>query len=84
MSGLRQLTCCWTRRIQSTVHYVVTLHPPLDLLQLYFAAPHLKRKLALAGLDELPPLALSHDRLHLLRLDVLVFAPLADAGTVLP
>jgi hypothetical protein len=57
----------------------VPLHPPLDLLQLYLAASHLERELALIGLDELPLLALSHDRLHLLRLDVLVLAPLADA-----
>jgi hypothetical protein len=57
----------------------VPLHLPLDLLQLYLVASHLEYELALIGLDKLPLLALSHDRLHLLRLDVLVLALLADA-----
>jgi hypothetical protein len=58
---------------------VVPLHPPLDLLRLYLAASHLEHELGLVGLDDLSLQALSHDRLHLLRLDVLVLAPLADA-----
>jgi hypothetical protein len=63
---------------------VVPLHPPLDLRRLYFAASHLEHELAFVSLDELPLLTLSHDRLHLLRLNVLVLAPLADARSVLP
>jgi hypothetical protein len=58
---------------------VVPLHPPLDLRRLYLAASHLEHKLALVSLDELPLQMLSHDRLHLLQLDVLILSPLADA-----
>jgi hypothetical protein len=60
------------------------LHPSLDLLPIYFVASHLEYQSALVRLDELPLLTLSHDRLHLLRLDILVLIPLADARSVLP
>lgn len=79
MSGSRRLTCCRTRRIKSAVYYVVSFHPPLDLVQVYFSSSHLESELAFVYLDKLPLLALSHNRLHLLLLDILVFAPLADA-----
>jgi len=62
----------------------VPLHPPVNLLRLYLAASHLEHERALVGLDELSLLSLSHDRLHLLRLDVLVVVPLADARSILP
>jgi hypothetical protein len=62
----------------------VPLHPSLDLLPIYFVASHLEYQLALVSLDELPLLTFSHDCLHLLRFDVFVLTPLADARSVLP
>jgi hypothetical protein len=78
MSVSCKLTCCRARRIHKAVYYVVPLHPPLDLWRLYLAASHREHERALVSLDKLPLLTLSHDRLHLLRLNVLIFSPLAD------
>lgn len=83
MSVSYKLTCCRARRIQKAVRYAVPLHPPLDLRRLYFATSHLKHEVFLLSLDELPLLTLSHNRLHLLRLEILVLAPIADARSVL-
>lgn len=71
-------TCCWNRRVQSALYHTVSLHPPLDLLPLYRLPSHVELELAFACLDKHSLLALPHDRLHLMRLHVLVFSPLID------
>jgi hypothetical protein len=62
----------------------VTLHPSINLLAVYFVASDFEHELALVRLDELPLLMLSHDCLHLLRFDIFILTPLADARSVLP
>lgn len=54
-------------------------HESVDLLRLYLLPSHVEPEWAFVCLNKPSLLALSHDRLHLMRLDVLVFSPLADA-----
>ena len=59
------------------------LHPSLYLLPIYFVASHLEHQPTLVRLDEVSLLTLSNDRLHFLKLYILVFAPFGNARPVL-
>lgn len=74
-----KLTCGRTRCVWSTLHHFILLNPSLDLLRVHWYVSHFKSELTFVRFNKFPPLALPHDRRHLLRLDILVLPPLADA-----
>jgi hypothetical protein len=65
-------TCSRTRGIYHVFWDLIPLHPSINLLRLHHVSPYFEDKLSFTRLDKPPILSLSHDRLHLVRLDVLV------------
>ena len=62
---------------------LVPLHPSFNLLRVHNVSPYPEHKLPFVRFDEPPILSLSHNWLHLLRLDTLVQVPMAYPRPVL-
>jgi hypothetical protein len=78
------LTSCRARSIQAAFGDLISLHPSIDFGRLYSIASNRELEASFITLDELSFLLLPNNRFHLLRLDILVQAPLTYASSVLP
>ena len=70
--------------VQHALRDAIPLHPFVNLLRINDPSSYFEDELCLVCLDKPPLLSLSHNSIHLVRLDILVQAPPGQARSVLP